>query len=79
MRSAAPIGPSRTQPRTHTHAAVSGRMTARTSRSPLLRHGTNARSANHRRTHDDDDDVEDDSLQLSIPWKRGDVKTLAGH
>lgn len=40
---------------------------ANLARSPLLRHGTNARSANHRRTHDDDDDVEDDSLQLSIP------------
>jgi len=50
----------------YNHAQTGICMTARTLQSPLLRHGTNARSANHRRIHDDDDDVEDDSLQLSI-------------
>lgn len=59
MHSAAPI----LHKYSHTYT---GHMTARTLRSPLLRHGTNVRSANHRRIHDDDDDVQDDSLQLSI-------------
>jgi len=64
---------------TVTHTQTSIRLRANLLRSPLLRHGTNARSANHRGNHDDDDDVEDDSPQLSIPWNRGDVKASAGH